>query len=307
MAECPGTEPSIAARPSTQIINLRSSITTSSPFPTTNHQIEAQTQRVLHHMTLRQTSISRHREHMSGAQWMRFAPRIEFPRGAHDWCIVITPTVATTSGVRVQEAAKACPAKLENPRALAPFHTTGITPRCKTRPSGSSPRPPIARRQLPALDHQSRIPITQSRASSPGPRGPSPRISCPLRQKLVPFERFPRISQTQLVPFEKTPRIFDSETWLLPTNRPVGPPARELRPGVWQPPKKKTARDGRRQELRPNCRSPAGYFAGGNVAGIGAAAPGTGPTAGAAAGMAAPVGAALPAAAALSARYLKGR
>jgi hypothetical protein len=102
---------------------------------TTNHKIRTQTPPVLHPMTARPTTISRRHMHSTGAKPMSFAPRIEFPRGAHEWCIVLTPTAAITSGLRIQTAVKTCRSILENPRAPSPFHTTGITRGAKTRPT----------------------------------------------------------------------------------------------------------------------------------------------------------------------------
>jgi hypothetical protein len=83
-------------------------------------------------MTLRQATIHRHLDRTSGAKQKTFAPRIEFERGLLDWCIVITPTAATTSGVRIEQAAQAACPKLKNSRALAPFHTAPIAPWRKT-------------------------------------------------------------------------------------------------------------------------------------------------------------------------------
>src|SRR5438105_2341020 len=87
----------------------------------TNHKSRAQTQPNLHPMIPRQTTIHRQSAHPTGAKWKSFAPRIEFLRGAHDRCHVLTPTAATTSGVRTKAAAKTGRPKLKNPRARRHF------------------------------------------------------------------------------------------------------------------------------------------------------------------------------------------
>jgi hypothetical protein len=102
--------------------------------------------------TGRNSCRSRACEVSSVAKQVSSGPRIEFPRGAHDWCIVITSTAATTSSVRIQPAANTRRPILKNSRALAPFHTAGRMSWCELRPSGPSPE---SLAPDPADNHQS--------------------------------------------------------------------------------------------------------------------------------------------------------